>query len=343
MSSVLKWYYGVDLLICFVSISSPQLTEQEHALFRSGFYQLIPAHDRAGRGVAYSRMCQFHVANKNYKSLTRYLWYVESAIEDDPDMQRKGVVTVVDCGGKWKSSPFEYLHFFASYPQDAVPFHDASLHILYNEPTIDIFIRKARLLLRKDYRLRVRLHLGSMMENEYELKTFGITVSGQLGLNDSTGPLFPDSIEEEIRQRQKRDDEWRRSEARYREPNSQIALFPNPQDIVMGRNKLVAGSWPGNIIYHKVIGQHVQRYIEAHASDRIVKTLIAVEVLQLLHSTYCARFLARSETQWEVIDDSEAQKKISQALRMMAREVVLQKGALATCSSPVSSSDFDMF
>jgi hypothetical protein len=170
------------------------------------------------------------------------------------------------------------------------------------------------------------LHFGSSLETEYSLRSFGIDFSGQL--SQSRGPLSTDGIEEDICKRQELDEQWRQSEAPYREPSSPIALFPNPQDIIMVRSKMVAVSWVGNILYHKVIEQFVHRYIEAQAGNRIGKTLIAVEILHLLHNKYRARFLARKDTVWEVIDDAEAQKKISQALRMLARDIVFQDGQL---------------
>jgi len=76
-----------------------------------------------------------------------------------------------------------------------------------------------------------------------------------------------------------------------------------------------------------VIQDHVYRCIEAQnvASGRNNKTMIAVEVLQELHDEHKSRFLSRNDDNWTVIDDSEAQVKISQALRMLAREIVLQK------------------
>jgi len=131
-------------------------------------------------------------------------------------------------------------------------------------------------------------------------------------------------IEEDIHTRQFLDDEWRQAEAPYRDPLSPIALFPNPQDIIMGRNKTVAPTWSGNILYHKVIQQHVHRYVEAQdmGSNRIEKTLISIKILHLLQNEYKSRFLNREDTRWVVIDNSEAQVKISQTLRMLAREIV---------------------
>lgn len=134
-------------------------------------------------------------------------------------------------------------------------------------------------------------------------------------------------IEEDIRQRQQLDLEWQHSEAPYMDPTSKIALFPNPQDIIMGRNKAVAMTWTGNIIYHDVVQRYANRYLETQngASDRMSKTLISLEILEVLREQYKSRFLIREDTRWVMIPDSEAQRKISQSLRTLAREIMVPK------------------
>jgi len=91
----------------------------------------------------------------------------------------------------------------------------------------------------------------------------------------------------------------------------------------MGRNKTVAMTWPGNMVFHKVIQQYVYRYMEVQDSvlGRASKTMIAVEILHLLHNQHISRFLTRENIRWVVVDDSEARTKISQSLRNMAREI----------------------
>ena len=304
------------------------MTEQEHEIFRSGAYQLVPNHDTIGRGVAFLRLCHLDIV-ENVKSTARCLWYVDSVVEDHPSMQQKGVVNIVDCGGKWKCSALPFIHFLATYPMDATPFHDVSMHVVYNDSTLDSMIRRFRYFLRKDFRLRVRLHLGSSLETMYTLRTFGIDMSDWFIMNDEKASSS--IIDEDIRKRLELDDRWRLSEAPYRDPSSRVALHPNPQDIILGRNKAVAVTWSGNILYHQVINQHVHRYIDAQAlgTERICKTLISVEILHILQSNYGARFLTRKDTVWEAIADDEARKKISQALRTLAREIMLQTGESA--------------
>jgi len=249
-------------------------------------------------------------------------------------MQQRGVVTIPDFRGQWKSSTLQILRLASAYPSHAQPFHDASSQTLYDDSGMHDLIQNVRRFFPKSIRMRTRLHFGSPIETEYSLRSFGLDISRTLypegfpsSSNSDDGSnekRMDDWIEEDIRRRQYFDDEWRRSEAPYRDPSSPVALFPNPQDIIMGRNKTVATTWSGNILYHKVIEQHAHRYMEAQDTGTNWKerTLISIEILHVLPNEYKSRFLNRETTRWVVFDDSKAQVKISQSLRIMVRQTV---------------------
>jgi len=205
---------------------------------------------------------------------------------------------------------------------ESTPHRDVSMHMLYSDSALEGVIQRIRHLLPADFRMRVRLHLGSTLEAEYSLRTFGIDVSDQLSAPEDAKC---EGIDESIRKRQHLDEEWRQSEAPYRDPASLIALYPNPQDIIMGRNQAVTVKWPGNVLYRKVIHQFADRYVELQsiASDRIERTAISLEILHLLRGQYNARFLSRNDDSWTVINDWEAQKKISHSLRSSARQITV--------------------
>jgi len=76
----------------------------------------------------------------------------------------------------------------------------------------------------------------------------------------------------------------------------------------MGRNKAVSATWPGNIMYRKVVQDNLHRYIEARRLSLgwIEKTLISLEILQILKNEYGSRFLSRNQSNWVAIDDAEA-------------------------------------
>jgi len=165
--------------------------------------------------------------------------------------------------------------------------------------------------------MRARGHVGSSLELEYALRSFGIDFS-----NMDDDDYVNKMIEADICKRQRLEDEWRKSEAPYREPSSPFALFPNPQDIIMGKNRLVARTWSGNVMFQRLIQDNVHRYMEAQMEGwaKIDKTLLAIEILQILQNEHKARFLSREKTRWVTVSDAEAQKKITQSLRSLARE-----------------------
>jgi len=76
-------------------------------------------------------MSRFDLADK-YRAVVRSVWYVYSDVEDYPTMQQKGMVTIVDFGGQWLSSPFQMIRFGSMYPADSIPVHDVCMHFLYN-------------------------------------------------------------------------------------------------------------------------------------------------------------------------------------------------------------------
>ena len=313
-----RFYFGDDLLIH--RITWDDLTPEEHAFVRSGSYQLIPDRDRTGRGITYSRLCNWDVSDPFV--FGRCMYYIGSALEGYPEMQRKGIVSIGDFRGKWKSSFLQVIKVIGGGKDalDNLPYHNATSHLLYDDANVNTFIQGIRAVLNKEHRLRHRFHNGSALEIDYSLRSFGINLSDCLPLDSTRGPMSAHGIEQDIQRRQKMDEEWRQSEAPYRDPASRKALSPNPQDIILGRNKKIAAGWRGNIAYNQLIEKYVSEYIAVGDQDRIAKTAIAIQVVRVVRYEFKARFLSRKDTEWEVMDDIEAQRKVSQALRNAARE-----------------------
>jgi len=79
-------------------------------------------------------------------------------------MQQKGIVTVPDFRGKWKSSYFQLVRLFSTFPWHTTPFHEVSLHCLYDDSTRREVIQTIRSFFPKDARMRFRLHQGSSLQ-----------------------------------------------------------------------------------------------------------------------------------------------------------------------------------
>lgn len=324
-----------------------QLTEQEREIVRSGIYQIIPNRERAGRGVAYARFCEWDLG-RNSQAMVRSFWYCQSCTMDLPDNQKKGLVVIGDLRGQWKSSSMEMLSFLASpqvrYLTTNFPHNWVSTHMLVDDPKLESFMRANRAFLRKDNRLRYRVHYGSSMEIGYSLRTFGIDIMDYLQDGTAGAALARYHMENDLLASEMIEEKWLQLELPYRQASSLVALHPNPQDVIMGR-KGTSIAWPGNLHYNRVIEDNVHRYIDARegSGDRMSKTLIAIEVLYILQNNHQVRFLRQKKNNdgimlWEAIDDEEAQKKISQALRRLSRDIVLKQNE-ATSFAPANEDD----
>lgn len=175
--------------------------------------------------------------------------------------------------------------------------------------------RTLQSLLSRTARLRVRIHAGSWMEIQYSLRSYGINIAADwLEGEDAKGsPFSSESIQKASQEYVQTEEEWKRKEAPYCDPASDVALYPNPQDIIMGKNRNVASLWPGNLAYTALIRKQAVRYGAADSNHE--KMAIAVDTLLRLKKDR-ARFLARKEdVGWETLSYDDARIKVSQSLR----------------------------
>lgn len=299
-----------------------QLSEDEKEIVRSGVYRLIPNQERAGRGISFCHISQWDVQNP--KATNRAFFYIHTRISDYPDMQKNGVVLVADLRGTWKSPPLKVLQFVSDVAAvtENLPRQLASTHILYNDSGLAHFIDGARSFEPTNSRMRYRVHFGSTLKIDYSLRTFGIQLGDCLEIGIQAGSLSTTSVEQDIQQRRKMDEEWRLAERPYRESDSEIALFPNPTDVLVGRNKFCQ-MWSGNLFYRKIIEQQASRYARVeNDSSSFEKTVIVMEIMQVMQQQYAARFLTRQDRDWRLIEYAEMRKKISQALRIQSKRFV---------------------
>lgn len=314
--------WGDDLLIHRISYQDLTTEEQEMAL--SGWYRLFRTSEKSdsvGRGIAFMQLTQWEASKP--KALLRvcdYLGY--SILLDDIQMQRNGIINITDCRGQLKSTPFEILQYLVTIAPfwDSAAYHLVADHLIVDGRSFQAHLDRTRAIFGKTKRLRSRLHYGSTLEIDYLLRPHGIHVGDCLDLERSTVEdcLGRDAMLHSIQQTMEKEEKIREVEAPYCDASSAIALYPNPQDILLGHNKAVAVTWPGNIQFRSVISARVGEYI---AAERKSKADLAFQILRSIQSNYNARFLDRKTTVWEAADDAEAVKKISQALRNEARRI----------------------
>lgn len=282
---------------CLLSCPT-QLTQEEQKISRSGMHKFIPNGDAQGRGVLYIRLAEWDVSKENAMAFARSFFYVFSSIQDHSETQKKGVVLVYDHRGEWKSSPaqvFKFLRNIQKMSTDTFPFSVVCLHQVYDDKAHETSVQTFRgSQTSTDSRLRCRFHFGSQSEIDSSLQSFGIDTSA-FGTGDQ-------AANEAISKQMERDETWLRSEQVYRDPASRVVLIPAKNDVLLGRKPSVI-QWQGNSLYCDFIRERARAYTAADGTNGIDKTMIVVESIQMLKKELKIRFLKRSGSYWEIVDD----------------------------------------
>ena len=180
--------------------------------------------------------------------------------------------------------------------------------------------------------LRLRPHFGSPLEMQYSLLSFGIHCQGFLEADSGNSSHGGNSRLQEQGQKylnERRRIEKEREEQRIAEENATgIILYPNPNDVLIGRGSPYQ-EYSGNRRHHQLVDSMLDKYNESN--DRLWKTCVAGDVVKRIQESN-GRFLTRTtggdrsstnsengtggfEEGWKVIDDVIARDKTSIAFR----------------------------
>lgn len=165
-------------------------------------------------------------------------------------------------------------------------------------------------------------HIGSNLEIQYALSTFGIQCKtlfnsgnpfGVSGENDSKKQLHKAFIERQ------REIEYKEEKFRLeREAKSGIILYPQLNDVLVGRGRPYQG-YPGNIRFGQLIEAQNDEYHTR--SDKFAKTCISIDIVKRVKE-YGGRFIERTKDgAWTVIDDSAAREKTAIGFRSRVSKV----------------------
>mmetsp|Transcript_10934 Transcript_10934/g.31344 ORF Transcript_10934/g.31344 Transcript_10934/m.31344 type:complete len:811 (+) Transcript_10934:50-2482(+) len=146
------------------------LTEADQGVLKSGYLQLLPGRDRAGRAILVLfpgiRGRQRHGVEN-----LRAIFYIAMAALEDVSTQQRGIVIIaynvgnrsIDHVAAWKNGKL-----FA-----CLPYRLVALHYCYDNANLRLLLSLT--LFDKHTRTRFRHHFGTDMECIYKLMTFGIS------------------------------------------------------------------------------------------------------------------------------------------------------------------------
>lgn len=237
---------------------------------------------------------------------------------DDEETQKRGVVCVVynvEPKSPVANDPRIYLNVYQLLP--TIPIRMMGAHYCVQDSNLRQFMSSIRVAMSREVRLRSRVHHGSHEECIYALLTFGIP--RKCFPISNAGDLLVDKHLEFLAMRQKQEEANNvhtplagtgvssNSESTPTSPN---IVVPKNADILLGRGRPFQ-EHAGNMRCNFVVMAAMDEYETVSRND---KTGIAKQVIATIKD-YGGRFLKQNDGVWEIVDDTEALRKISHSFR----------------------------
>eukprot|EP00339_Tiarina_fusa_P010073 CAMPEP_0117009838 /NCGR_PEP_ID=MMETSP0472-20121206/8830_1 /TAXON_ID=693140 ORGANISM="Tiarina fusus, Strain LIS" /NCGR_SAMPLE_ID=MMETSP0472 /ASSEMBLY_ACC=CAM_ASM_000603 /LENGTH=476 /DNA_ID=CAMNT_0004712231 /DNA_START=89 /DNA_END=1519 /DNA_ORIENTATION=+ len=292
-------------------ITMDDIETDEKRAIEDGLCQLLPGKDRAGRAVlvADGKMS----SETGVDQVCRAIYYVLMAAIRDEEVQKKGIVFVLNMIGQTKfhsDRPSKLASLFSLFPARL-----AAVHLCYDHSILGVAVNMVAESMNAHYLCRFRSHYGSRMECLFQLMTFGIP--------KDVWPFNMESDEPDLEAHHR----WLKA-LRAREKKSQVSTAigeslstkpsgnggdvaaPGPMDIVMGRGRHAKTSI-GYLRFRDLVEKYRGEYDN---SERFEKVVVANIVFRELRRQGC-RFVKNTAHGVQVQSDLVAMEKISHAFR----------------------------
>mmetsp|Transcript_77760 Transcript_77760/g.116955 ORF Transcript_77760/g.116955 Transcript_77760/m.116955 type:complete len:513 (+) Transcript_77760:269-1807(+) len=274
------------------------LSQDDMTSLESGFMQVLPTRDAAGRSIFC--VAPSHKKYKTPENLARSAWYVFTTTLRDEETQKKGVVMVVYNTGKVPKAEEMKIMGRIHRTRQGIPKRIVGGHYCYSDASLRPFVAGMRLFLDKEVRNRLRAHYGTHDDLLFKLQTFGI--------NTKDHPMADNGIlslawHQEWLQIRKTQEECNRAA-------SDDITVPRRFDVLFGRGKNTR-EHTGNLRAAHLVDMYQHKYEHA---NKFQKTEIAERIVSIIHESY-GRFLKWENDLWVEVEHDAAREKISHFFR----------------------------
>eukprot|EP00934_Nitzschia_sp_Nitz4_P005889 Nitzschia sp. Nitz4//scaffold44_size153857//46463//47912//NITZ4_002710-RA/size153857-snap-gene-0.191-mRNA-1//1//CDS//3329552124//5879//frame0 len=275
------------------------LTKGDRDVLDLGFVQVLPTRDVAGRLVmVIVPTLARHCPPENH---LRALWFFFSAVFNDDDNLRRGVVDLVlNIGKNVIKGTLESVRE-AMAVRAGIPKRIGCLHYCFDNPAMLPYATGLQLSVDAESRKRFRLHQGSYESIIFKLQTYGIPIQDYAMTADGTMSL-------------EWHNEWLRQHERWEKENplKPAILVPQRYDVLFGRGK-GSREHTGNLRAGHMVAMLQAEY---EAATKMEKTKIAERVVTLVKDSG-GRFLKWGEGGWSEVDFMTAREKVSHFFRQL--------------------------
>ncbi|CAJ1932603.1 unnamed protein product [Cylindrotheca closterium] len=307
--------FGNDMLAKDITIDD--LSDDDKACLQNGSMQ-IPSNDRAGRPILlYLPGLR---AFNSLKSELRARFYSFMSVVKSENAQRLGVIFITYAVGTLRDSMNGAGFKETATLAMAVPLHWAGIHFCSDDLTQYILTKTTVAITPAKIRARFKNHLGSHLECQYLLSSFGIP--------QSTLPFdsFGNQVKLDKHLLWYQRCHWEETVMIRTQLSSEDSLLePLANDVLFGRKR---NNHEGNKVLRLLVESRSKDYDTANKSR---KREMAAQVATDLQEAG-GRFLKEIEETgtWETVPIDEALEKIAQAFRNCRRPKMKQMKADST-------------
>ena len=163
----LYWQYRLDGFgehRCFEPMTlAGAMKDEVINMAKSGFYQLMPNTDAAGRAIIYARICKRDYSRYSVRQEFMWLTYLIEIVVQHTNLRSRGYVCLFDtshgAGAHYNRKSTQYM---CRALDDIFPIRRCSIHVCNASPLVNyVLFPVVQRLTPKKIRLRTRLHRGS--------------------------------------------------------------------------------------------------------------------------------------------------------------------------------------
>jgi hypothetical protein len=313
------------------TITVSDLDSEARVLLRSGYMQILPGRDVAGRAILFG-------ASKlqNWKERVHYfqfIYYLCMLMVEDLTTQRNGVVCIGYGLGTTKRLGADTLRNLGKLI-DGLPLRVTSYHYCLQDQAMRRTANALAVVFGRNVCIRYRFHAGTDMEVIYQMMTFGIpqhilpvSVTGELDvmhhqafIRDRERYEEEEMVLNDANSDTTELDNDPLTTKKEREFSRRVIIVPGPRDVLLGRGRLIQEN-VGNIRYRNLIETYRAQYDNARKKE---KTRLTREIVQKISETG-GRFLKhvdgdnRGKTPnagpWIEVPVDVAREKVSHSFR----------------------------
>ncbi|KAL3925547.1 MAG: hypothetical protein SGARI_005823 [Bacillariaceae sp.] len=257
--------FGIDKL-GKPHITVSDLTKHDRKTLESGFFQLLPVRDVAGRALLVPMPTVRY--DGPIDTLMRAFFYMIMVAIQDVETQRKGLLMIgVNVGPNRLID--RKLPWNVHKVRQALPVRIMGIHYCYDDVRMMPMLTIGMLVSNAATRVRFRAHYGSISDSIYTLTTFGIP-DQCLPVTDDGEPKIK-AFRAWLKSRKKQEDSG--------DDLSKVVVIPGRVDVLLGRGKPIQEHF-GNLRYHVLLDHYQQAYEDAKKFEKMQVAQKVVDIVR---------------------------------------------------------------